>query len=136
MTAFSLSLALIFFVLWIRERMLRVRMVRPLDIEDWEDVKSSLDDVLSALRDYDQVGRLLDFFRGSAGGGFLVGAASDGVHTTGTFSLTWTNADGQTEKREIRDLEKNRSAYESLALRQQRQAKIQVISAVERIREM
>lgn len=136
MAVFFFAASVIFAVLWGRERLLRVRMLRPLDIEDWEDVKTSLDDVLAALRDYDQVGRLLEFFRGSGGSGFLVGAASDGVHTTGTFSLTWTNADGQMEKREIRDLEKNRAAYESLALRQQKLAKIQVISAVERIREM
>lgn len=136
MSVFFFALSLILLFLWLRERFLRVRMLRPLDIEDWEDVKLSLDEVLAALKDYNQVGRLLDFFRGDGDLSGVSVSDADGVHTAATFSLTWTNANGESEKRLIRDLDKNRSAYESLALREQRAAKIRVIGAVERIREM
>lgn len=130
------SLVVILSALLLREYLLRRHMLEALSLADWDALLECLDTVSVALADYQQTGRLLEFFRGVSPSGGLNIQYDDEASGCDSFYLTWANPNGEMEKRLVKNLSRNRSVYEALALREQKAAKIRVIEACELIRRM
>lgn len=131
MVALVFALAFVFAGLYLRERLLRERLLRPLDTSDWDVVKEYATEITDAFTLYHQTARMLIAVQaqGKAVGG------EEGATTVG-FDFAWTNPDGTKERRRLSAGSGVQLKAEAL-VEAERKASIEaVILACERLREM